>query len=146
MQPLEIQKLFADIVKDTAQINSAFMNWSDVAIKDSVLRYNFLFLKTDKNETVSMICFQKNSEFIEILALGTPGKFQRRGYSEKLLLYFLDECGSTSKFVTLEVHSENNRAIALYEKCGFKTVRIRKNYYSDGGSAVVMDKSNELIG
>lgn len=140
MNPTNIKILFTNIVLDCAQVNPAFMNWSEVDIQQAVSKYQFRFLKSETGEVAAMICFQKNFEFTEILALGTLKKFQRCGYSKKLLDEFLQKCSSTSQFVTLEVHSKNVRAIDLYKKCGFKTVRIRKNYYSDGSEALVMDK------
>ena len=115
------------------------MNWSVESIHQAIQNSHFRFLRSEQDEIVAFICFQRNSEFAEILALGTRQQFQRQGYSEKLLLQFSQECSGTSKLLTLEVHCKNERAIALYEKCGFKTVRIRKNYYSDGSDALVMD-------
>ncbi len=135
----QIKKLFSDIVTQTSKISPAFMNWSEIAIDEAVQKYKFVFLKTDSDELCSMICYQCNSEFTEILALGTAEQFQKQGRSEKLLLQFLSDCGAMSKLITLEVHAKNDRAIALYQKCGFKTVRIRKKYYSDGSDALVMD-------
>ncbi len=144
LQPADIEKIFLNIADSARKINPAFMNWSKSSIREVISTANFRFYKTDLNEIAAMICYQTNSEFTEILALGTVSEFQRQGYSEKLLNQFLSECGSTSKLstglVTLEVHCKNDSAIALYEKCGFKTVRIRKNYYSDGADAFVMDK------
>ncbi len=140
MNSSDIETLFLNIVKSVADVNPAYMNWSLASIQDVVSNSSFRFYKTEQNEIASMICFQSNSEFVEILALGTLPEYQRQGFSEKLLNQFLSECSGTSKFVTLEVHCENLPAIALYEKCGFKTVRIRKNYYSDGSHALVMDK------
>ncbi len=135
----QIKKIFSDIVVQTAKISPAFMNWSEIMIAEAVQKYKFVFAKTDSNELCSMICYQDNIEFIEILALGTVEQFQKQGRSEKLLLQFLSDCGAMSKLITLEVHAKNDRAIALYQKCGFKTVRIRKKYYSDGADALVMD-------
>ena len=37
------------------------------------------------------------------------------------------------KLAVLEVRTSNNSAIKLYEKIGFKTLRVRKKYYSDTG-------------
>jgi ribosomal-protein-alanine N-acetyltransferase len=40
---------------------------------------------------------------------------------------------------TLEVRESNHEAQRLYEKCGFRTVAIRKKYYSDNREdAIVM--------
>ena len=38
----------------------------------------------------------------------------------------------------LEVGSANAAARALYERCGFRPVGLRRRYYADGGDAVVM--------
>ena len=40
--------------------------------------------------------------------------------------------------ITLEVNEHNIPAIALYEKFGFKTVGIRKKYYNNIDSAILM--------
>lgn len=143
MDLLKIEQLFLQLVLETAKINPAFINWSSENIAEAVQKYKFKTLRAEEgqefNEIQSMICYQQNSDFIEILALGTLKKYQRRGISEQLLRLFLKECAGASKFVTLEVHSQNQSAIALYSKCGFKIVRTRKNYYSDGADALVMD-------
>tara|TARA_Y100001968_G_C19315492_1_gene696447 strand:- start:17 stop:517 length:501 start_codon:yes stop_codon:yes gene_type:complete len=39
--------------------------------------------------------------------------------------------------IILEVDEENSAAIGLYNKIGFKTVRIRKKYYRNGNNALV---------
>jgi len=49
---------------------------------------------------------------------------------------------SKLKNITLEVRSDNQKAIYLYEKNGFKKVSIRKNYYNDV-DGILMEK--ELI-
>ena len=44
-------------------------------------------------------------------------------------------------FITLEVRQSNIPAISLYDKLGFKTVGVRKNYYSNPvENAVLMTK------
>lgn len=41
------------------------------------------------------------------------------------------------KSITLEVSKDNIPALTLYEKCGFKTVGLRKKYYN-GIDAIIM--------
>jgi [ribosomal protein S18]-alanine N-acetyltransferase len=137
----EIKKIFLNVVLESKGINPAFMNWTEAAILDAMDRYQFDVLKSETGEIATFICYQQSLDFTEILALGSLQKFQRRGYSERLLRQFLTNSSNASKLVTLEVHAGNDKAIGLYSKCGFKTVRIRKNYYSDGEDALVMDCS-----
>lgn len=40
--------------------------------------------------------------------------------------------------IYLEVETTNQRAIAFYQKSGFKTLRNIKSYYSDGADAMTM--------
>lgn len=43
-----------------------------------------------------------------------------------------------SSFLTLEVNVNNSNAIKLYEKFGFKSLGIRKNYYNGNTNAYIM--------
>jgi ribosomal-protein-alanine N-acetyltransferase len=67
-------------------------------------------------------------------------QYRRRGYGIALLGRVLDEArrrAVTAAF--LEVRSGNSAAQALYEKCGFRAIALRPNYYSDPPEdAVVM--------
>ena len=46
-----------------------------------------------------------------------------------------------AKKIFLEVSHINIPAIKLYEKCGFVQIGKRKNYYSDGTDAILMQKN-----
>lgn len=67
-------------------------------------------------------------------------QYRRRGYGALLLGRVLDEARkkrATAAF--LEVRKGNSAAQALYQKCGFKAIAKRANYYSDPREdAVVM--------
>ena len=67
-------------------------------------------------------------------------QYRRRGIGQALLTRIIEEAarlGVTTAF--LEVRSGNTSAQALYEKCGFKAIARRANYYSDPPEdAVVM--------
>ncbi|MBI4051541.1 MAG: ribosomal protein S18-alanine N-acetyltransferase [Elusimicrobia bacterium] len=41
--------------------------------------------------------------------------------------------------VTLEVNSQNESALRLYKKLGFKIVGSRSNFYNDGEDAILME-------
>ncbi len=137
----QIQNIFSQVVLETSKLNPAFMNWSDESITQALDQYQFRLIQSDDDRVIAFICFQSAADWVEILALGTLSEFQRQGYLKALLVSLATECGATSKNLTLEVHAQNLSAIALYQKCGFKTVRTRKNYYSDSGDAFVMNLS-----
>ena len=82
----------------------------------------------------------------QITTLGIKKAYQGNGYAKKLM----DKCEEITKMmgyanINLEVRISNQRAIRLYEKCGFKIVAIRKNYYQDNHEdAYLMIKEMEV--
>jgi ribosomal-protein-alanine N-acetyltransferase len=71
------------------------------------------------------------------IAVGS--KFQRQGVATRLLAelaWAAIERGSTG--LTLEVRISNLGAQALYERFGFESAGIRKNYYENVEDAIVM--------
>ena len=63
---------------------------------------------------------------------------KNKGYGQILFKYALDYLKDYT--ITLEVRKSNSVAIHIYEKYGFKTVTIRKNYYSNNEDAYLMLK------
>ncbi len=63
-----------------------------------------------------------------------------RGVGTELIRTALEEAvEGGAAIATLEVRASNARAIALYERHGFRPVAVRKGYYADNGEdAVVM--------
>ena len=60
------------------------------------------------------------------------------GYGKKLVEAIQKEAKAQGiQNLFLEVRVSNAIAIALYEKCGFKKINIRKKYYSDGEDALI---------
>jgi len=68
----------------------------------------------------------------ELLKIATDKTARRKGVGDLLMTAVLDKAKSNAfPSVFLEVRSSNTAAIRLYEKHGFKTIRIRKDYYTD---------------
>ena len=63
----------------------------------------------------------------------SPG-YRRQGIAVKLLNNIIKLKADN---IYLEVSRVNKKAIALYEKMGFKEDGIRKNYYSDNTDAIL---------
>lgn len=76
-------------------------------------------------------CWLKD-ENVEITNVGVLPIYQGQGKGQQLLQQCIDHMIKLgAKVFTLEVRQSNRRAIALYEKFNFKTVALRKNYYTD---------------
>jgi len=65
-----------------------------------------------------------------ILNLTVRPESQRRGIGRKLMTHFLQLARRhNADVVMLEVRPSNHAAIALYQKCGFNEIGMRRNYY-----------------
>ncbi len=66
-------------------------------------------------------------------------EFHSQGIGSYVLNWFKDFAKEKgAKSIWLEVSVNNKKAVRFYEKHGFFTQDIRKNYYSDGSDALVM--------
>ncbi len=77
---------------------------------------------------------------VHILAIATHPDHRRLGVGRVLLAHALDQGrAQNASLATLEVRRGNVPAIALYERAGFRTVHVRRQYYQDNGEdALVM--------
>lgn len=68
--------------------------------------------------------------------------FRRRGLGEALVRNALSVAEKKNCcFITLEVRKSNEKAIALYEKCGFENMGERKDFYSSPTeNAIIMTR------
>ena len=69
----------------------------------------------------------------------TP-EFRRSGIATRLTKKMIEEAEARAvRMITLEVRASNLPAIKLYRNFGFKTIAMRRNYYTDNGEdALVM--------
>lgn len=75
-----------------------------------------------------------------IVSIAVLPEYRRRGIATALMVSAMDSMknryGAAEAY--LEVRVSNEPAIRLYEKLGFKKVRILKRYYLDGEDAYLM--------
>ena len=74
---------------------------------------------------------------IEIADFNVLEEYQNRKIGTKLLDYLINNFSYDN--ITLEVRCDNNIAIHLYKKMGFKVVAIRKGYYQ-GVDGMLMER------
>ncbi len=71
---------------------------------------------------------------IHILKIAVDGRFRNKGIGRKLVCHTLEYfINKGANHAILEVRLDNYSAISLYEKLGFESLRVRRNYYSKTG-------------
>ena len=149
MQKFQIQKMTQNHIDDILQIEELCYgahHWS----RDSFLTElnnkisSYYCLINEENKCIGYIGFWKIIEEAHITNLSVHPNFQNKKLAQKLLLCMLDECYREKiKFITLEVRVSNEKAIALYEKFGFKSLGLRRKYYQDNNEdALIMWSEN----
>lgn len=109
-------------------------NFIDGSISDAYV------YETD-NGVIGYMSYNFDGDNIEICNICVAKEYQNKKVGTKLLSYVLNEVyvkGATSAII--DVRESNKRAIHVYEKLGFKTINIRKGYYSDKENALVLQK------
>jgi len=114
--------------------------WSQEQIKESFQNKNNLVIGVFNQDELIGYCFILIAQTeAEILNIAIDINFQRKGLGEKLLKECIERLKSQKvKNLFLEVRQSNHAAKNLYSKMGFKTIGIRKNYYSDNEDASMM--------
>ncbi|WP_409489746.1 ribosomal protein S18-alanine N-acetyltransferase [Amycolatopsis sp. cmx-11-12] len=69
-----------------------------------------------------------------IHTIGVDPDNQRKGIGTTLLKALLDRADELAAPVFLEVRTDNDAAITLYERHGFERVGLRKRYYQPSGA------------
>jgi len=112
--------------------------------------YNFLsnefnnsdskFLTAINDSVCGFIIFRHVGDDGEILQVAVDKRMQRSGIGDLLIDAVVNYAREKNlKSIFLEVRKSNTAAEHLYIKHGFKSVRVRNNYYSDPvEDAVVM--------
>ena len=79
-----------------------------------------------------IVCNEAN-----IINMAIKSSRQREGLGSLLLGYVLNQLPINSS-AFLEVKEGNLSAINLYKRLGFNVISLRKNYYKDGRTAMIM--------
>jgi ribosomal-protein-alanine acetyltransferase len=94
----------------------------------------------DQYQIAGYIVARETAGELHVNNIAVRDQYRRRGYGLLLLRSVLEEARRRSATMAfLEVRSGNSAAQTLYERCGFKAIARRSNYYSDPREdAVVM--------
>ena len=130
----ELTELFSEIYDSVA--NKAQFNWPPENIEIELLMSQFLICRDEQARICGFISYRDNGDVLEIMALGTAAWARRKNVMSLLLHDLQDKSRKASKALLLEVHAQNQSAISLYQKAGFKQIGTRKAYYADKADAL----------
>ena len=149
LETITIEKITQNDVEEVFNIESLIHpehHWSKDSfyneIANNLARY--FCVKNQDNKILSFIGFWVILEEAHITTLGTHPDFRNKHLAQALLIQCIETCYKEEvKYITLEVRESNVPAIRLYEKFGFSSIGMRKNYYQDNGeNAIIMFTQN----
>ena len=96
---------------------------------------------TDSGKVIALLSGYHAVGEGDITSVAVHPDYRRKGLAKKLIEKFENSLPEDTENIFLEVRESNCGAIALYEKCGFERLSVRKNFYSQPReNAVVMQK------
>lgn len=116
--------------------------WTCDCLKQELMCKNSYFLVARINDKiVGFAGFKKILDEADIMNIVVCKNFRGQGIGSKLLENLISYAQDNNlKILNLEVNETNLHAIHLYDNLGFKYVGIRKNYYDNQNSAIIMKK------
>lgn len=109
-------------------------------IREEIIESENPFLKKISYEDKGYVFFEVMYDRIEINTFFVKEEYRNKKIGTKLLEYLINYAKEKGMInITLEVRCNNDVAIHLYEKFGFKKVATREKYY-DGIDGILMEK------
>ena len=112
--------------------------WNAKKIQEELEQHHGWGAYDSKQELQAFCLFRKIPDGREIMLLATRPRDHRTGAMRALIRSLIGDLAPDER-LWLEVHSGNIPAISLYEGLGFQQVGMRKDYYFDGGAALLYE-------
>ena len=120
---------------------SETMFWSELAEHTS---RDYLVAECDGRLVAyaGLCAYPPNESYVQTIAVAS--EHQGTGLGTTLLTKLIDESMHRGcRQLDLEVRADNDRAITLYERFGFRRIGVRRHYYQPSGvDAVVMRRDS----
>ena len=129
-----IRQMQESDIKEIADLEKVCFSepWSENSLRDELDNETARFyVLRDSEKLLGYIGANNICNEVYITNVAVNSACRGKGYG-KILVNHLIQQSELEKafFITLEVRKSNENAIALYEKCGFKLIGERKNFYS----------------
>ncbi|PLY06990.1 MAG: N-acetyltransferase [Arcobacter sp.] len=130
---MKIEKANINDVKELLFIEKELFSNDSFALSRASFGYhiknNTLYKLEIDNKIVAYLLWLKRKNYYRLYSLAILKKFQGRGLAKSLLEFSLSNLEKDC--FELEVRVSNIVAIKLYEKFGFKKVKILEKYYDE---------------
>lgn len=136
LKQIQAKALFEiiDLCRKTLSLE-AELNWTSKSLEEALKGGGQVFGSIEKGKLVGFILYSElSTEHLEILCLATHPEYLRMGIMSDLL----NQLQKQAQEIWLEVHEQNKGAIEFYKSKGFQQVGLRKFYYKDGKSALLL--------
>lgn len=116
--------------------------WSAESFRSEAAKENGIVICAYENlRIIGLICGFFAADEAEITSVAVDNDYRRRGIGDRLIKSFFEQLPKSTLSIFLEVRESNLPAVSLYEKHGFYSVGVRKNFYSDPiENAILMKK------
>lgn len=121
-------------------------NWTAESIADLLQQdINQVMVLQDNDKLLGYCLYQVVFEKAEILRIGVNPSLQNKGIGTQIFNNLLEVLAQKNvENLMLEVREDNHNAIHFYQKQGFSTIHVRKNYYQlqagESVNALIMQK------
>jgi ribosomal-protein-alanine N-acetyltransferase len=99
---------------------------------------------TQDDQLIGYLIASRYAQIWHVMNVSVDPSHRRRGVASSLLAELFALADSSRTHYTLEVRVSNAGAIAMYERCGFKSAGTRPGYYVDNREdALIMWRSTD---
>ena len=131
---VSIREMQESDIKEIADLEKECFSepWSENSLRDELTNETARFYALrDSEKLLGYIGANNICNEVYITNVAVNSKCRGKGYGEILVKHLIKQSeAERAFFITLEVRKSNENAIKLYEKCGFKLIGERKNFYS----------------
>jgi ribosomal-protein-alanine N-acetyltransferase len=105
--------------------------WDEAGLNSLIQKsFHYGYALCDDSDIYAFVLVSKIMDEAEILTLATDIKARGKGYASKLMQHLTETLYDQGcKKLLLEVAIDNIAALRLYNRLGFETIGLRKNYY-----------------
>ncbi|MBQ4644973.1 MAG: ribosomal protein S18-alanine N-acetyltransferase [Clostridia bacterium] len=131
---ITVREVTESDIKDIAELEKECFSepWSENSLRDELTNETARFyVLRDGENLLGYIGANNICNEVYITNVAVNSKYRGKGYGKILVNHLIKQSeAERAFFITLEVRKSNENAINLYEKCGFKLIGERKNFYS----------------